>query len=215
VDLQRVDDQAQLLHLRAAGGPGLPGELLPVADHVLDRQPAHDRTEMTREHVVHPLRHQLLLVQEAAGRVGDRHEVVAHLEDDHAPHLQRNALVGHAVDVQFGLVEVEGESAYRLHARQHERAAPGDDAEPQALFQPFGPMLRTGNDQRFIGLRDTPHELEEHDNEDQCEDDGPRDDADDHRHAPPLPGAWSAPNEGECARARPRGEDIDGSLSQS
>src|SRR5207302_10755998 len=68
--------------LRTAGGPGLPGELLPVPDHVLDRQPAHDGPQMTGEDVVHTLRHQLLLVQEAAGRVGDRHEVVAHLEDE-------------------------------------------------------------------------------------------------------------------------------------
>ncbi len=204
MDLQGVHDEPQLLHLRAAGGPGLPGELVAVADHVLDRQPAHDGPQMTGEHVVHPLGHQLLLVQESAARVGDRHEVVADLEDDHTPHLQRNALEGHAVHRQLGLLEVQGELAHRLHARHHQRAAPRDDPEPHALFEALVAMLRTGDDERLVRLGDPPHHLEHTDQRENGDNRRSRNDADDHRHSPPLNGALSAPNEGSVRPRKPR-----------
>ncbi len=196
VDLQGVHNQTQLLHLRTARGPGLPGELLPVADHVLDRQPAHDGPEMTGEHVVHALRHHLLLVEETPSRVGDRHEVVAHLEDDHAPHLERNALGGHAIHVQFGLVEVQRDLAHRLHSGHHECAAPRDDAEPHAFLKAFGAVLGARDDECLVGLGDPPHRLEQTDQYEHGDNSRPRYDADDHRHSPPCDGALSAPNEG-------------------
>ena len=184
VDLQRVDDQAELLHLRAARGTGLTGELLTVADHVLDRQSAHDGTEMTGEHVVHPLGHQPLLVQEAPCRVGDGHVVVADLEDDHAPHLQRDALLRDAVDLQLGLVEVEGQLADRLYTGQHQRAAPGDDPEPHPLFQALGPVPGTRDDERLVRLGHPPHQFEQTDQYEYGGDRRTRDDADDHRQCP-------------------------------
>ncbi|MDQ0687922.1 hypothetical protein QFZ56_006885 [Streptomyces achromogenes] len=204
MDLQRVHDQAQLLHLRTAGGTGLPGELLPVADHVLDRQPAHDGPQMTGEDVVHPLRHQLLLVEETPGRVGDRHEVVAHLEDDHAPHPERNALVRHAVHLQFGLVQVERQLAHHLHAGHHQRAAPGDDAETHARLETLGAVVGAGDDECLVGLRDAPHHLEQTDQREDGDNRHPRNDADNHRHTPPCDGALSAPNEGSVRLAGPR-----------
>lgn len=184
MDLQRIDDQPEFLHLAAARRPGLTGELLPVPDHVLDGQPAHDGPEMTGEHVVHPLRHHLLLVEESAGRIGDRHEVVAHLEDDNTAHPQGNPLMGDAIDGQFRLVEVERHLPYRLHTGQDERAVPGDDTEPHALPKTFGLVLGARDDQCFVRLGHSPHQLEQADQHNDGDENQPRHDADDHRHAP-------------------------------
>ena len=89
--LERVDDQAELVHLGTRRLAGELGELLAVADHLLDGHVAHDGAQVTGEHVVDPLVHLGLLVEEAPGRVGDRGEVVADLVDDHAPDGERGS----------------------------------------------------------------------------------------------------------------------------
>ncbi len=118
---------------------------------------------MAGEDDVHPLRHHLLLVQEPARRVRDRHQVVADLEDHDALHAQRDALVGDAVDHELRLVEVQRQFPDRLDARNDERSAPGDDPEPHAVAQAFGLVRRTGNDECLVGLGHPPHELEQAD----------------------------------------------------
>ena len=109
LDLQRVDDETELLHLDARRLAGQRGELLAVADHLLDGHVADDRPQVTGEHVVHALVHLLLLVEEASGRVGDRREVVADLEDHDALDPERDALVGHALDRELDSAQVERE----------------------------------------------------------------------------------------------------------
>ena len=96
---------------------------------------------MAGEHVVHPVVHLVLLVEEAAGGVGDRRVVVAHLEDHHALDPEGDALVGDAVDAQLGLSKVEREAAHRLHAGDDERALAGDDLEAEALGHALGRPL--------------------------------------------------------------------------
>ena len=123
LDLQRVDDQAELLHLGARRLAGQLGELLAVADHLLDRHVADDGAEVAGEHVVDPLVHLGLLVEEAAGRVGDGREVVADLVDDDAADAERDALVGDALDGQVGLAQVEREPPDDLDAGER-RACP-------------------------------------------------------------------------------------------
>src|SRR4029450_10313529 len=61
--LERVHDQAELLHLRARRLAGQGGELLAVADHLLDGHVADDRPQVAGEHVVDLGVHLLLLVE--------------------------------------------------------------------------------------------------------------------------------------------------------
>jgi hypothetical protein len=175
LDLEGVDDQAELLHLRPRRLAGQRGQLLPVPDHLLDRHVADDGPQVAGEHVVDPGVHLLLLVEEAAGGVGDRDVVVADLEDDHALDPERDALVGHALDRQRGLAQVERQPPDRLDARQHQRALAGDDAEAHALAGPLGRrvLAQAGDDQGLVGLGDPPHELEDREQDDQADDDAP------------------------------------------
>ena len=103
--------------------PGQLGELLAVADHLLHRHVADDGAQVTGEHVVHPLVHVGLLVEEPSSGVGDRRVVVAHLVDDDATDAERDALVGHALDGEVGLTQVERQPAHDLEHREA-RACP-------------------------------------------------------------------------------------------
>ena len=180
LDLQRVDDQAELLHLGARRLAGQLGELLAVADHLLDRHVADDGAQVTGEDVVDPLVHLVLLVEEAAGRVGDRREVVADLVDDHAADAERDALVRDAVDGQVGLAQVEREPPHGLHAGEHERALAGDDLEAEALLERVGGVLvpEAGDDQGLVRLGHAPHGLEDDDGDDDGDDRRADDDVD-------------------------------------
>jgi hypothetical protein len=169
---------------------------------------------MTGEHVVHPLRDPLLLIEETAGRVRDGHEVVAHLEDDDTTDLQRNALMGHAVHGEFGLVQVERELAHRLHTGQHECAAPRDDTEVHALLQALHLGLGAGDDERLVGFGDTPHEFEQTDHYQDGAQGRPRDHADEHRHTPSARCPFGTERR-ECPAWFSGGPDTRGPLLQS
>jgi hypothetical protein len=129
LDLQRVDDQAELGHLRAGRLTRTRRELLAVADHVLDGHRADDGSQVTGEDVVHALVHQVLLVEETTGGVGDAARVVADLEDRRAADVDGNALMGDAIDLKVGLVQVERQPTHCLVPRHHQRALAGDDAK--------------------------------------------------------------------------------------
>ncbi len=191
LDLQGVDDQPELLHLQSGGGPGLAGEPLAVADHVLDGESADDRPQVSGEDVVDALADQFLLVQEAAGGVGDGDVVVADLEDDHALDPDRDALRGDALDVQFGLVEVQREPPDALQARRDEGPPAGDDPEAQPVTDPLGAVAGTGDDQCLVRFGHPPHELEERDHDHHGRGDRPGDD-ESHGSTPPS-GAGDAP----------------------
>jgi hypothetical protein len=107
LDLKRIDDQAQLLHF----GPGvLAGELrefLAVANHFLNGHVADDCPQVAGEHVVHPLVHLVLLIEESPCGVGDGCVIIANLVDDNRSDLERDALLAHTVDLQVGLAQVE------------------------------------------------------------------------------------------------------------
>ena len=57
LDLQRVDDQAELLHLVRAGVARLLRELVAVGDQVLDREAADDRAQVAVEDLAHQVVH--------------------------------------------------------------------------------------------------------------------------------------------------------------
>jgi hypothetical protein len=107
-----------------------------------------------------------LLIQETPGRVGDGHQVVAHLEDDDALDVNRDSLTGHAVDRQVRLVQVEREPAHHLHPGEHERPPAGDDPEAHPLVDAVLAVLGAGDQQRLVGLGHPPHRLE-HGDQDQ------------------------------------------------
>jgi hypothetical protein len=135
---------------------------------------------MARRWPVNPLVHLRLLVEEASRRVGDRREVVAHLVDHDAPDAEGDALVGHAVDGELGLAEVEGEPAHGLHARDDQRALAGDDLEAEALVDVDGggpaTTLDARDDERLVRLGDAPHELEDDDGRHDGDGDGDQND---------------------------------------
>jgi hypothetical protein len=114
LDLQGVHDQAQLAHLVGGRAADLAGEPLAVEDEVLDGEVADDRSKVAGEELVDRAVHGVLLVQEAPGRVGDAGEVVAHLVDHHAPHVDGDALLGHAGHLQVRRAAVEPEPARGL-----------------------------------------------------------------------------------------------------
>ena len=107
LNLKRIDDQAQLLHFGSGMFTRELREFLAVADHFLDCHVAHDRPQVTGEHVVDPLVHLVLLIQEPACRIGDGCVIIANLVDDNRSDLERDALLAHTVDLQVGLTQVE------------------------------------------------------------------------------------------------------------
>src|SRR5262249_15063877 len=92
---------------------------------------------------------------------GDRHQVVAHLVDDHPAYTQRDALVSHTVDLEVGLAKVQRQAAHGLEAGHDERAPAGDDLESEALLQTLVAMLAPGADERLVWLRAPQCALEE------------------------------------------------------
>ena len=167
LDLQRVDDEAELLHLGARRLAGERGELLAVADHLLHGHVADDGAQVAGEHVVHAVVHLVLLVEEAPGRVGDRREVVADLEDHHALDAERDALVGDAVDGQLGLAQVEREAAHLWTPGMTSVPLPVTILKPRLAVRRWrrGVVWQAGDDQRLVRLGHPPHELEQDDEE--------------------------------------------------
>jgi hypothetical protein len=135
------------------------------------------------EHVVDPVLHLVLLIEEAAGGVGDRHVVVADLEDHHAADAEGDALVRDTVDLQLGFTQVERKAPHLLDSRQDEHTLAGDDLEPQALTHAVGRVVlaEPADDQGLVGLGDPPHEAEDEADEYHC----PSDDPDDDHGGPP------------------------------
>ena len=131
LNLQRVDDQPELLHLGAGRTARRFGELVALADQIFDGERAADCAQMAREHLLNARVHAVLLVEETARGVGDRREVVTDLVDHHPFDVDRNALLGDARDLELGLAQVERKPAHHLHARNDQRAAAGDDLEPE------------------------------------------------------------------------------------
>src|SRR5690606_21259795 len=172
-DLQRVDDQPELAHLVGGGAAGLAGEALTVEDEVLDGQVPDDRTQVAGEQLVDRAVHRGLLLQEPARRVRDRHEVVAHLVDHNAAHLDRDPLLGDAVDLEVGRAAVEPQPPGDLETGQDGGALARNDLESEAVHavHRLRPGPETGNDQRFVRFGDPPDELEQHDQGDECADD--------------------------------------------
>ena len=103
LDLQRVDGQADLGHLRLGAVQHLAGQLLPLGDDLLDRHRADDRPQVAGEDPAGQHRHLVLVGQEALAGVDDALVVVADLERDHRPDVQRDALLGHAGLGDLGL----------------------------------------------------------------------------------------------------------------
>jgi hypothetical protein len=129
LNLQGVDDQPDLLHLGLGRVEHLLSQALAFADDLLDRHGADDRPQVAGEDPPGEDGHAVLVLQEAAGRVGDALLIVAHLEGDHGPALERDALLGHALFGHLGLLHGQGQGAHPAAHRHHERAVTGDYPE--------------------------------------------------------------------------------------
>ena len=139
LDLQRVDHQAELLHLVGARVARGLRELVAVGDQVLDRHRADDRAQVAVEDLADEVVHLALLgLQEAHAGVRDRALVVADLEDRHAAHADRDLLRVDALDLEQRLVGRHAEVLRLLHHGHDERAAAGDDLE-DPIARPPGP----------------------------------------------------------------------------
>jgi hypothetical protein len=79
-------------------------------------------------------RHLILIGQEPLGSVDDALRIVTNLERDHRAHLQGDALLGHALYGDLGLLHREREEAHLPGERQHERAVTGDNPERRAVL---------------------------------------------------------------------------------
>jgi hypothetical protein len=180
LDLKGIDDQPELLHFRSSVFTGELRKFLAVADHFLDRHVADDRPKVAGEHVVHPLVHLILLIEEPARRIGDGGVIVTDLVDDNRADLERDALLAHTVDLQVGLTQVEGEATHHLDAREHKRALAGHNFEAEALPHAIRrPLVEARDDQGFIRLGDPPHHSPKHKERDEYG----NDDANHHRNA--------------------------------
>ena len=115
---------------------------------------------MPGEDVVHLHVHLLFLVEEAAGCVGDRLEVVGDLVDHDRLDAHLDALRGDAVEVELGLVDVERQAADGLEPRDVERALADDDLEPEPGLLLLGALVgaRTRDDERLVRLGDLEEE---------------------------------------------------------
>jgi hypothetical protein len=151
LDLQRVDDEPELLHLVHRRLARLLGQLVAVGDQVLDREAADDRAQVPVEDLADEVVHLALLgFEEARGGVRDRAFVVADLEDRHAPDADRDLLRVDAFDLQQRLVGGHAEVLRLLHDRNHERAAAGDDLEDPVADR-AALDAEAGHDQRLVG----------------------------------------------------------------
>jgi len=174
LDLQRVDGQSELLHLVARGGPGLLGQPLAVADHLLDRQAAHDRAQVSGQDVVHPAVHLALLVQEPPGGVGDRHPVVAHLEDHHALDVHRDALLGDAVHGQVASFRSSDSLRTAWTTGMTRVPRPVTIRKPIPLVDALGAVACARDQERLVRLGHPPHDPEQDDQDDDEACDAPR-----------------------------------------
>src|SRR5205085_9939217 len=106
--------------------------------------------------------HLLFLLEEAAGRVRNRLEVVRDLVDHDGFHADADALGRYALEVELGLVDVEREAAHLLQAWHDPGALADDDLEAEtgriSLRAAMGAVA--GDDQRFVRLGNP---VQEHD----------------------------------------------------
>ncbi len=169
LDLEAVDDEPEGLHLDGAPLPDLLGELVLVADHLLDCHRSGDGPEMADEDV-HDLGLELLrrAVQEAASGIGDRAVVVADLVDDHAAQVQADLLLADAWHGDFALVGHEREGSDLDQARHHESASACNDPEAHTFHVA---TTHGGDDQGLVRFRDPPRGSEPDDQEDQQDED--------------------------------------------
>jgi hypothetical protein len=188
LDLQRVDLQAERLHLlggRAARLRRHPGA---VADDLLHRQATQDRAEVAREELVHRRRHRLLgLAEEAARRIRDLARRVPDLVDDDAANAHRHALARDALHRQVRLLGVQRELAHGLETGQDERALSDRDLVARSLRVPLArhdaaDRAGAGDDERLVRLRHAPGELDQAGNEPDGDDEGYDDDDQDGDH---------------------------------
>jgi hypothetical protein len=188
LDLERVDDEPELLHVGTRRLAGRARERLAVADHRLDGHAADDCAQVPGEQLLHLRVHPLLAVEEAARGVGDRGEVVRDLEDRHAADAHRDPLVGDALDRERRLAHPERQAADGLEAGQDERPLAGHDLEAEAVARALGAGAgaQAGDDERLVRLRDAPHQLEQDRERDQGGHRGDRDDLG-HSHIHLLP----------------------------
>jgi hypothetical protein len=96
LDLQRVDGEADLDHLRLRAVEHLAGEFLPFGDDFLDRHRADDRAQVPGKNPSGQRGHLVLVRQEPLPGIDDALLVIAYLECDDRADIQRNALLGNA-----------------------------------------------------------------------------------------------------------------------
>ena len=104
------------------------GERGPVADDLLDGQPADDRAQRAGEHLAGELLDLGLLVQEALGGGADRVLGAADLDDRHALQVGPDALLAdRALDLDVDAAAGQVEHLQLLHHRHHEHRSAHDD----------------------------------------------------------------------------------------
>ena len=167
LDLEAVDDEAERLHLDGAALANLLGELVLVADHLLDGHRTGDGAQVADEDVLDlGLELDGRAVQEAAGGVGDRAVVVADLVDDDAAQVEADLLLADAGNGDLALVGHERQGPDLGQARQDHGAAAGHDLEAHALAgYPAGRVAARDarDDQGLVRLGDAPGRLEQGD----------------------------------------------------
>jgi hypothetical protein len=141
LNLQRIDDQPELLHLGARRRTCRFRQLVAFANDLFDRQRADDRAQMAGEDVGDAHVHLLLLIQEPACRVRDRGIVVADFIDHDRLEFDRDALPRHAFHRQLRLAQIQRKFPHDLHARQDERSGSGHDFETQAVAELGMPLM--------------------------------------------------------------------------
>src|ERR1019366_7488451 len=134
LDLQRVDDDAELLHLTVTSLFDLLGETVTLTDDLFDGQAADDGTKVTGKDAAHQFLHVVLLGKEPPCRVGDRRRVIPDLERGDRPDMQPDPLSGDAILGDFGLLKGKGEKTGLLLDREDEASVPRDDAELGVLL---------------------------------------------------------------------------------
>ena len=111
LDLQRVNHQPDLFHLRLGGVEDLLGQPLALPDDLLHRHRADDGSEVAGEDSPGEHRHVVLVLEEAPGRIGDALVVVTDLEGDDRAAQERDPLLGDALLGHLGLLHGQREGA--------------------------------------------------------------------------------------------------------